>query len=425
MKKILSVAIVAVMILASVLTLGACATQHSIKFYVGDTLYKEYRCDTNGTVNAINPNVLGSQLVGWFVDEKDAKPFDFSTKITSNLVLHGKYREGVSGEYTFNPTPLTEVEVNSQYAKFGDYGMVTQVAKSDKGVYIVAEGYYGYHLDENPSMTMGIAMNNEGVIKSVFWISQKNQTEGYVDLITDDYLNTVYPGVNASQDVEVAPATGATRSCIAITYAVRTSSYYAAKALGIEADTGSKDIAEINGVHAGEYTKLDVSKVDVGEDYGKILFAASGVDSLGKDVIAVKVRSSQKVNFQGNYDYGWDSTIPGAATMIVVIDKATSKVVAYSVVNSGASKPEYFDLPKAKLDAYLSVAISSETVFDQFKGGLVLDMDVPTTPDPSTSSVITGTSIIYTGATVNGTYTSQFVRHCYSAVARYFVNYAK
>ncbi len=422
MKK--KIALVLVLLLVGALVLGGCATQHSVKFYIGENLYKEYRCDSNGKISGLNPTVNGYRLIGWFETEDEATPFDFSKPISASVTLHAKFVDAFTNKETFTPVALENIDVDDKFATFEAFGKVLSVAKGEQGYFITAEGYYGYHMDLDPSMTMAVAIGLDGNIKSVSLVKSKDQSEGYAEMITNAYLNSVYNNIASSTTLDVDPSTGATRTSIGVVYAVRTASYYAEKALGIVADTGSKDNAEFNEIYNAEYTKITSNYV-VDKNIGQILYVASGIDQNGKQVIGIKVKSSSKVNFDGTVDYGWDSTIPGQATMIIIIEKDTNKVVAYKVVNSGASKPEYFDLPKAKLDAYLGTVVSSANVYDDFKGGLVINMDVPTTPDPSSGMVITGTSIIYTGATVNGTYTSQFVRLCYKAAADFYVNYSK
>jgi hypothetical protein len=158
------------------------------------------------------------------------------------------------------------------------------------------------------------------------------------------------------------------------------------------------------------------------ENYGEVLFAASGKTASG-EVMAILVRGSRTRVNTGSNDLGYDSQIPAAYQMWIVVDRASDRVSAYKVVRDGTNEPEYFTVPEDKLEAYKNQAIVAEDVFDSFAGGLVTAMPYEREYDEAEGvQVITGTSLIYTGATVMGTFSSQFVRNCFAAAARYYVN---
>jgi hypothetical protein len=79
-------------------------------------------------------------------------------------------------------------------------------------------------------------------------------------------------------------------------------------------------------------------------------------------------------------------------------------------------------VPEEKLAAYREVTIDSETAFDGFTGGLVTGRQFDVELDSSGVEVITGTSLIYTGATVQGTFSSQLIRNSFMTAARFYVN---
>ena len=63
----------------------------------------------------------------------------------------------------------------------------------------------------------------------------------------------------------------------------------------------------------------------------------------------------------------------------------------------------------------------SEEVFDEFMDGIVLTLDCETKEGPD-GPLITGTSIVYTGTTEQGTFSSQMVRNCFRTAARVYMN---
>ena len=64
-------------------------------------------------------------------------------------------------------------------------------------------------------------------------------------------------------------------------------------------------------------------------------------------------------------------------------------------------------------------------VYDDFTDGLVknYDGDWEFSMDDYNRKTITGTSILYTGATVDGTFSGQMLRNCYRTAARYFCDF--
>ncbi|MEG2002636.1 MAG: FMN-binding protein [Clostridia bacterium] len=399
---------------------AGCETQHKIKFYVGDELVKEYRLDSNRIVPNFDPHVDGFPLISW-QESPTSQPYDFSKGADKTVELHGKFNDALNGTETFTPSKFTAVEVDQNNAKFENFGKVLSVSKSDKGIYVVAEGYFGYHLDENPSMTVGVTISLDGTIKAVSVISASHQSEGYAEMITQSYLNSVYPETPANTTNEVEPATGATSTSKAVRYAVWTASNYASKAFNIVSDTSSKDNEVLNKAFAAEYTKLN-STYKLDSAIGQVLYAANGVSASGEKLLGVVIKAAQTINRAGSDETGaeWESTLPNAATVAIVFSKDTNKIVGINVVSDGAKSPEYFTVPQKNLDAYKSVAVTSEDAFDNFKGGIVLnvnDIDIGSDVPP-----ITGTSILYTGATTDGTFTSQIVRNAFKGAARVFVN---
>lgn len=416
MKKI---ALILALLLVFTFCFAGCETQHKIKFYVGDELVREYRVDSSKIAPTFDPHIDGYLLLSWN-ENKGVESYDFTKPVSKDVELHGKFDDAFLGSTTFTPSKLTAVEVDEANAKFEDFGKVLSVSKNDLGIYVIAEGYFGYHMDENPSMTVGVTITNEGIIKSVSVISSSHQSEGYAEMITQEYLNEVYPDQSANTTFEVAPVTGATATAKAVRFAVWTASNYAEKVFNIKSDTSSKDNEALNQAFEGEYVKLD-SGYSLDPAIGQVLYSATGVSAKGENLIGVIIKSSQVVSFAGTYDTGWESPMPNSATVAIVFSADTNKIVGINLIADGAKAPEYFAIPQEKLDAYKSVAVTSEDAFDAFAGGLVLKMNYEL-DDFAGDSVITGTSILYTGATKNGTFTSQMVRNAFMGAARFFVN---
>lgn len=315
-------------------------------------------------------------------------------------------------------------QVNQTNAVYEDFGTVVNDKRTKTGVILEAEGYYGYHMDENPSMTVRVEIGKDGLIKLAEVVSSKAQTPGFDTQITQEYLNQAYVGQAASPQMEVDVVAGATATSQAVLYAVRTASNYAWKTYGYSADQEGSHIADLQAVYPAEYKAITSQYETDEKTEGSILFAAEGTAEDGTQVVAMKVRSALKFAYTGSAGTGWTASEPSAFTMIIVVDKATNQVDTWSILRDGTKRTEYFKVPDDKIDAYKSVVISQEDVFDAFMDGLVLTLEVEKESSED-GPVITGTSIIYTGATEQGTFSSQLVRNCFKAAAAFYVNYQK
>lgn len=190
-------------------------------------------------------------------------------------------------------------------------------------------------------------------------------------------------------------------------------------------NTNIEDNAELNAVYAAKYSKITTTYVVDESKIGTVLYAAEGTADDGTKVVAMKVKSSKNFNTKGFSSTGWDEAEPSPYTMIIVVSKSTNKVIAWRVVLDGTKKKEYFVVPDKNINSYMTVPITSESVFDAFKDGLVLDLAVATSKSSDGSTIITGTSIVFTGASEDGTLSGQLVRHCFRTAAYYYSNYAK
>jgi len=177
--------------------------------------------------------------------------------------------------------------------------------------------------------------------------------------------------------------------------------------------------AQASEVYPARYTDF-TSSYTVDPRYGDILEAARGTTSDGRRVMALLVRGSNNYDPEGAQDY-WESQVPSPFRILIVIDESTNRVAASRIVRDGTIQP-IFTVPREKLDAYKEVVINSETAFDGFKGGLVTGKQFEIELDEYEISVIAGTTLYYTGATVQGTYSSQLIRNCFMAAARFFIN---
>jgi len=185
------------------------------------------------------------------------------------------------------------------------------------------------------------------------------------------------------------------------------------------------DLAELQAVIAGKYTKIDTKYVVDAENIGTVLFAAEGTADDGSPVVAMKVKSARKFNTAGFSSTGWDEAEPSAYTMVIVVNKSTKKVVGWKVLVDGTKAKEYFVVPEKKINSYMTVAINSENAFDTYTDGLVLELDVKSDKSSDGSTIIAGTSIVFTGTSVDGTLSGQLVRNCFRTAAYFFSNYAK
>ncbi|KPU43336.1 hypothetical protein OXPF_27770 [Oxobacter pfennigii] len=187
--------------------------------------------------------------------------------------------------------------------------------------------------------------------------------------------------------------------------------------------SGAEEINELKEVFEADYKAVSSDyKVDE-KAIGTVLYAAEGESADGTKVLALKVKSANKMNYEKTARTGWDASEPSPFTMIIVINKDTNKVAAWKMVTDGTKKPEYFTVPEENIDKYMSVEITSEDVFDDFTEGLVLSLDVEKDVDAEDNSIIAGTSIVYTGVSEAGTFSGQHVRQCFKTAAYFYSNY--
>lgn len=305
-----------------------------------------------------------------------------------------------------------------EYAKYEEYGEVVMALTVDGKAYIRANGFYGYHMEENPYVTVDVIIGEGGLVEYVSYVDSKAQTPGFPDMLTEDFYQS-FTGTDSSSVLAVDAVSGATVTSQAVRYGVQTALYYADKAYGIAADTAGAEIGELSEVWPGEYVPITTEYVVDAKVYGTVLFAAED-----EKTVALKVQSSKKLNYKKSSDTGWPNAEPDQYVMIIAIDKETSKVVASKVVVDGTKRTEYFVVPEEKLESYTKVAIAEETVFDEFTDGLVYGIEgVEFEKDGMGMQVITGTSVIFTGASVDGTFSSQLVRRCFQTAARFYCNY--
>lgn len=172
-------------------------------------------------------------------------------------------------------------------------------------------------------------------------------------------------------------------------------------------------------VYPAKYAALKSNYV-VDASYGDILEAARGTSPDGKKVMAILARGSIKHDPEGAQDH-YESQIPRPYRILVVIDEGTNRVVASKIIRDGTTEA-IFTVPAEKLEAYKEVIITSETAFDGFKGGLVTGKEFDIELDALEMQVVAGTTLYYTGATVQGTYSSQLMRNCFMTAARFYIN---
>ena len=318
--------------------------------------------------------------------------------------------------------PGALAQADPAYEAYENYGRVTGAQVAEAGAVIEAQGYYGYHMEDEPSMTVRVEIGSDGIIRSASVVSAKDQTQGFAEMITQEYMDKAYVGMPATPEMEVDAVAGATATSQAVTYAVRTAAWYAHNALGFVPDTHAQDKAELNQVFPAEYTTLE-SEYKPAKKIGAVLYAAQGVAPDGRQVVGMKVKSALTFSYKGSAGTGWTASEPSAFTMAIVVDKATSQVIAWDILVDGTKRGQYFQVPQEKIDAYRSVVIEDETAFDDFTDGLVMALEYEL-EDSEEGPLITGTSIVYTGKTEQGSFSSQLVRNCFRAAAAYYCNYA-
>ena len=319
-------------------------------------------------------------------------------------------------------TGVAMAEPVAEHAVFSEYGKVISVTEDEQGAYIEAEGYYGYHMEDEPSVTVGVSIGKDGLIKGAAILSTKAQTPGFPEMIDPLFLSDAYRGQNASNTLEVDGISGATVTWTAVQYAVRSAAHYAQAALGYNADTASEEKAELNAVYAAAYTTIETEYKPDDKEQGVVLYAAEGIAPDGTEVVAMKVRGSRKVAQKGSAATGWDAAMPGSFTMIVVVDKAQSKVIAWQMVKAGTREPDYFTIPDETIDTYMTVTIETQEAFDEFTDGLIYERGFEMEQSED-GPIITGTTIVYTGATEQGEFGTQMVRLCFKTAAYFYANY--
>ncbi|MEG2624095.1 MAG: FMN-binding protein [Clostridia bacterium] len=313
-------------------------------------------------------------------------------------------------------------EIDQTHASFESYGRVLSATATPDGVVIEAEGFFGYHMDENPSMTVRVEIGDNCLIRSATIIGAKAQTAGFDTMLTQAYMDSTYAGAVADPAMETDAVSGATATSQAVRYAVQTAAYYAQTACGYIADTDASDKAELSAVYPAQYETITTDyKVDA-QQVGSVLYAADGVAADGSQVLAMKVKSALKFSYKGAAGTGWAASEPSAYTMVIVVDKATQQVCAWKILVDGTKRTQYFSVPQEKIDTYKTVVIKDETVFDAFADGMVLSLEYET-EDGEEGPLITGTSIVYTGKTEQGTFSSQLVRNCLRTAAAFYCNH--
>lgn len=320
------------------------------------------------------------------------------------------------GEDLADCNPLPDLRMNK------DIGETLYAFVKNGEAFIVSQGFYGYHPDEDPNMTVGVVVKETGEILSIAYLDQKAQTPGFVDMISQSYLDEVYNGKTLNEVKNVDVVSGATVTSQAIEYAVQTALIYANEAYSFGVDQGMLDLEEIRSFYGGQgaiYTPVSTSYVVDSKKYGTVLFAAENEHTL-----AMKIQSSTKFNYKHSSDTGWPAAEPNPYIMLIAIDKSSEKVVESKVLVDGTKRKEFFVVPDEKIMNYSQVEITDETVFDDYKEGLVFELqDISFSTDVYGYTVITGTSVIYTGASDDGTFSSQLIRHCFQTAARFFCNY--
>lgn len=315
---------------------------------------------------------------------------------------------------------LALADVDAGFAAYEEYGAVLSAEVGDESAVIEAEGYYGYHMDENPSMTVRVEIGQDCVIRSAMVIASKAQTAGFDAMITQEYMDASYVGAIADPLMDVDAVAGATATAQAVRYAVQTAANYARQALGYEADTNAADNAELNAVYPAQYEAI-TTEYQPDKSVGTLVYAANGTAEDGTEVLGLKVKSALKFAYKGSAGTGWTAAEPSAYTMAIIVDKATGKVCAWNVLVDGTKRSQYFKVPQEKIDCYMDVAIDSETVFDEYMDGLVLTLEYEKEASED-GPMITGTTIVYTGATEQGTFSSQLVRNCFRTAAAAYIN---
>ncbi len=423
MKTCRGAALLALVIIAA-LCLTGCGTKQTIRLYVGGELTETVTVTEKEPFSVTDPVCPGYRFVGWYTAEDPEKPYDPSADAAKELDLYAGFEDPFCGELTFQPLERTDVPLDEKAAVFGVLGRVEAVALQGDNYLVRAVGNYGLHLDQSPTVTAGVRIQPDGSISGVWLLDSFAQTEGFPELITADYLQGCYEGEYAMPNLRVKPVTGASYTSEAVLYAVRTAANYVSQACGIVAETTAQDLEAFNRVFPAEYIPAPTGEAAETAKVGSVLFAAEGTTADSRRVLAMKVESAQTFNYDGAYRSPYDSSKPAPFVVIIVADCDSGEVLAYETVIDGTNC-EFFMLPRSAFDAYIGTVIDSPEVYDDFSGGLVknYDGDWEFTMDDYSRKTITGTSIMYTGATVDGTFSGQLLRNCYRAAARFFCAY--
>ena len=418
----------ALLCLAAALTLfllTGCSPARSVKLLVGGEERETLKVSDKQPFAAADPKIPGWDFVGWFTAEDPAAAFDPAAALTADLTLYAGFSDLFRGGLDFHPEARTMEALEAEYSVFEDFGQVEAVSLTEGGVLIRAVGNYGVHMDESPTVTMGVEISRDGLVTGVWMLDSFAQTEGFPEQITESYLQEAYEGEVALPDMRISPVSGASATSRAVLYAVRTASNYAKNVYGYFSETLTQSLAELNEVWPAAYSPVSSEYQPDAKKLGTVLFAGEGTDADGRNVLAMKVEGAQSFNYAGAYRAPYDSAKPNPFVLIIVADADSREVLAYRVVEDGTRKTEYFTVPQEKLDAYLGAVIDSAAAFDSFTDGLVKDYDGDWeyTLDDYSRKTITGSSVVYTGTTEDGTLSGQMVRNCYRAAADYLWNY--
>ena len=412
------------LLLLTALCLSGCGTKQTIHLYVNGDLTESLTLAGKETFAAAEPACPGYRFAGWYTEEDTERPYDSSAGAEKELSLYAGFEDPFCGGITFHPEERTDEILNDAVAGSFELGRVEAVAKQNDDWLVRAVGNYGLHLDQSPTVTVGVRVHPDSSIAGIWFLDSYAQTEGFPELITADYLQGSYEGEYAVPNMRVKPVTGASYTSQAVLYAVQTAANYLEQACGVVAETTTQELEALTAVFPADYTPASLGDAAVTAKVGSVQFAAEGITADGGHVLAMKVEGAQSFNYDGAYRSPYDSSKPAPFVMIIVCDCDSREVLAYETVIDGTNC-EFFMLPQTAFDAYLGTVIDTAEVYDDFTDGLVknYDGDWEFSMDDYNRKTITGTSILYTGATVDGTFSGQMLRNCYRTAARYFCDF--
>ena len=413
MKTKLRLAVLCLAAVLMVFLLSACGSAHSVKLLVNGEERETLKVSAKQPFAAAEPEVPGWDFVGWFTAEDPAAGFDPTAELKSDLTLYAGFSDLFRGGLDFHPEARSMETLDESFAVFDEFGQVEAVSLTEDGVLIRAAGDFGVHMDQSPTVTMGTEISREGLVTGVWMLDSFAQSEGYPEQITAAYLQEAYEGEFALPDMRISPVSGASATSRAVLYAVRTAANYAKNVYGYFSETLTQSLEELNEVWPAAYAPVSSEYQPDAKKLGTVLFAGEGTDAEGRNVLAIKAEGAQSFNYEGAYRAPYDSAKPNPFVLIIVVDTDSREVLAYRVVEDGTRKTEYFTVPQEKLDAYLGVVIDSAAAFDAFTDGLVKDYDGDWeyTLDDYSRKTITGSSVVYTGTTADGTLSGQMVRN--------------